>query len=484
MIRPLAARLHAADQAVFRRVAIRHSPFLDAVAPRVTTSADRGLLWICVAAALAATGGRGRRAAVRGLASGGLASAVANGPAKWVARRPRPLLQDVPSVRQLARQPRTTSFPSGHSATAAAFATGVALESPWVAVPVAVAATGVAYGRVHIGVHYPGDVLAGIAVGIGCAVVVRRIWPTMPLRAGAASAPECAAPALSDGEGLVVVVNAGAQSVRDEAEDLRRQVQERLPAAEVVLCPDADEVEQTLRSAAERARVLGVAGGDGTVSSAAAAALEHGLPLLVVPAGTLNHFAGDLGVDDVDAALDAVAEGRAVEVSVASTGEAGTFLNTFSLGIYPELVDRRERREHVIGKWPALAVALVEVLGRATPARVEIDGHRRSVWLLFGGNGRYHPAGFAPSWRERLDEDVVDVRIVSAERPWARTRLVAAVLTGLLGRSRVYEEHVVRRMAVRFLDPDPVLARDGESQPAPPDVVLQPADRHLVVYRP
>jgi undecaprenyl-diphosphatase len=138
----------------------------------------------------------------------------------------------------------------------------------------------------------------------------------------------------------------------------------------------------------------------------------------------------------------------------------------------------------VLGKWPALAVPLAEVLGGAEPADLEIDDERRLVWLLFGGNGRYHPSGFAPSWRERLDEDVVDVRVVDAEHPWARTRLILAVLTGLLGRSRVYEERVVRQMTVRFLGPDPVLARDGESQPAPAELELRPADAHLVVYRP
>jgi len=74
--------------------------------------------------------------------------------------------------------------------------------------------------------------------------------------------------------------------------------------------------------------------------------------------------------------------------------------------------------------------------------------------------------------------------VVDADQPWARTRLILAVLTGLLGRSRVYEERVVPRMTIRFLDPEPMLARDGESQPAPALIELQPADAHLVVYRP
>jgi diacylglycerol kinase family enzyme/membrane-associated phospholipid phosphatase len=480
----LVIRAVEADVAAFRRVARMEHVVVDAVVPRLTKAADHGLLWYGVAGVLALTGVTGRRAAVRALMSLGFASAVSNGPAKWAVRRTRPSLTDVPPLRQLTRQPRTTSFPSGHAASAAAFATGVALESPLRALPAAVAAAGVAYGRVHTGVHYPSDVVAGVAVGVASAVVVRRVWPARPAASGAAEAGGCAAPALPDGDGVVVVVNAGAESTAEVAEELQRQIADALPRADVVLCDDPDRIGKTLDIAAGRARVLGIAGGDGSVSCAAGIALANDLPLLVVPAGTLNHFATELGVADSEAALDAVARGSAVEVSIAEAGDGLPFLNTFSLGLYPELVHRRERREQVLGKWPALALALVEVLGRAEPTDIDVDGTPRRVWLLFGGNGRYHPSGFAPSWRERLDEDVVDVRIVDATRRWGRTRLVAAVLTGRLGRCRVYEERVVRRMQIGFHADEPTLARDGETQPAPREITLAPSDRKLVVYRP
>lgn len=456
---------------------------LDTVVPRLTTAADHGGLWLGVAALLAAGGNRGRRAAVRGLASLSVASAAANGPAKWTFRRQRPVLTDVPMLRQLARQPRTTSFPSGHAASAAAFAAGVALEAPAAALPVALVAATVAYGRVHIGVHYPSDVAAGVVLGVGAAVVVRRVWPARPAHAGVADAARSDAPALPDGDGLVVVVNAGAQSVAGAVDTVCETVRARLPRAEVVTCETPERVGEVLDAAARRATVLGVAGGDGTVSAAAGAAVEHGRPLVVLPVGTLNHFAGEVGVDDVDAACSALAAGQAVETSVASAGDRLSFLNTFSLGVYPELVQRRERRERVLGKWPALAVALAEVLGRAQPTHVEVDGAAQRVWLLFAGNGRYHPSGFAPSWRERLDEGVLDVRVVDAGAPWARTRLVVAVLTGRLGRCRVYREWTTETVQIRFRDDDPQLARDGEREPAPQQVTLSVPHR-LVVYRP
>jgi membrane-associated phospholipid phosphatase len=176
----LADRARAADVRLFGMAAGWHNPTLDGVLPRLTRGADHGVLWIGIAAALALSGRPGRRAAARGMLSLGMSSAVVNGPAKWVFRRRRPDLEVVPMLRQLRRQPKTSSFPSGHSASAAAFATGVALESPARGAPVAVLATAVIYSRVHTGVHYPSDVVAGAAIGAGTAVLVRRLLPVAP----------------------------------------------------------------------------------------------------------------------------------------------------------------------------------------------------------------------------------------------------------------------------------------------------------------
>jgi diacylglycerol kinase family enzyme/membrane-associated phospholipid phosphatase len=476
------ARAHEVDQALFERAATLHAPALDAVLPRLTRSADHSVLWLGVATALAASRGRRRRAAVRGLLSLALASATANVPAKLAVRRARPHRGPVPLPRQLRRQPSSSSFPSGHSASAAAFATGVALETPALAAPVGLLAAGVAYGRVHTGVHYPGDVAAGLALGGAAALALTRVWPVRPDRPAVASPALSKAPALTDGEGLVLVVNSSAGS---SPTDLEERVRAALPRAEVVVV-DGPDVGEALEQAADRAAVLGVCGGDGTVSCAAAVALEHDLPLAVFPGGTLDHFAGELGLSSVDDVIDALRDGEAAEVSVGSAaadGDGLTFLNTFALGVYPDLVRVRERYEDALGKWPALVVALVQVLGRATPLVVEVDGKPRRLWTLFAGNGRYHPDGFAPSWRERLDAGCLDVRLLYADAPLARTRLVAAVLTGRLGRSRVHEQQVVARLEVRSDGPLRI-ARDGESHDGPSHLRLHTTSRSLVVYRP
>ena len=125
---------------------------------------------------LALAGGRdGRRAAVVGLASVAVTATVANLIAKPLGRRRRPdrVAEEVPLARQVS-MPVSSSFPSGHSAAAFAFATGVAHVSPVAAAPLRALAALVAYSRVHTGVHYPGDVVAGSLLGIGLAEATAR----------------------------------------------------------------------------------------------------------------------------------------------------------------------------------------------------------------------------------------------------------------------------------------------------------------------
>ena len=178
--RALAHRVSAADRAVMARIADTKSPALDRVMPALSHAANHSVLWLGVAAALAATGRpRPRRAAVRGLASVALASTASNVIGKGLTGRARPSAP-VPPARRLAHDVRTTSFPSGHAASAAAFATGAALELPALAAPVGALAAAVGASRVVTGVHFPSDVLAGFAVGVGAGALTLRLRPRHP----------------------------------------------------------------------------------------------------------------------------------------------------------------------------------------------------------------------------------------------------------------------------------------------------------------
>jgi membrane-associated phospholipid phosphatase len=155
------------DVAVYAAIAATETPTLYRAFRGLSHAANRSALWLGHAALLGATGGpRGRRAAVNGLASIALTSTVVNGALKPLSARRRPdrARYDVPLARQVT-MPRTTSFPSGHAASAFAYAAGVATTDPGAGIPLHGLATLVAYSRVHVGVHYPADVVAGAVTG-------------------------------------------------------------------------------------------------------------------------------------------------------------------------------------------------------------------------------------------------------------------------------------------------------------------------------
>ncbi len=160
-------RAERVDVALYAAIAQTPTPALDRSMARLSHAADYSRLSLAAAAVLAATGGRrGRRAALSGLASVAVTATVVNVGMKPLGRRPRPdrAVKEVPIARHV-RMPASTSFPSGHSAAAFAFAAGVGHVIPPAAVPLSALAALVAYSRVHTGVHYPGDVVVGALTG-------------------------------------------------------------------------------------------------------------------------------------------------------------------------------------------------------------------------------------------------------------------------------------------------------------------------------
>ena len=152
---------------MYRAIASTPTPTLDRPLRRLSGLANNSKLWLGAAGALSLFGGRaGRRAAVTGVVALGVNSAIVNLPMKFASGRARPDRESagVPEQRRVP-MPTSSSFPSGHSASAFAFAGAVAGSMPGIAVPLRGLAAAVAYSRVHTGVHFPGDVVVGSLVG-------------------------------------------------------------------------------------------------------------------------------------------------------------------------------------------------------------------------------------------------------------------------------------------------------------------------------
>ncbi|MFD4293188.1 phosphatase PAP2 family protein [Rhodococcus sp. NPDC058505] len=461
-VRPSA---ESTDRIVMRWIADRPPSPVDPGMRALSTLANHGVLWSGVAAGLAVCGRRPRRAAVRGLLSLAGASALSNAVLKPLCPRRRPPadLPEFPRGRGLTA-PSSSSFPSGHAASAAAFATGVGLEYPLVGVVVAPLAAAVGYSRVHTGVHWPSDVVAGLAVGAAVAVATRAWWAVRD-QEPATLGPDRATHALPRGAGMIVFVNTGSGAGPDPT---RTEIERRLPAATVVeLDPGADfgaRIDRTISTL--DARALGVCGGDGTVVTVAEAAVRHALPLAVFPGGTLNHFARDAGVGDVESTATAIERGAAELVDLGAVrvdgGPERPFVNTASLGGYPDVVRLRERWEPRLGKWPAAGLAMIRVLASASPLPTRIDGIAHSVWMLFVGNGRYTPPDQVPMSRPDIHRGTLDVRYLLADHRWSRLRLIGAALTGTLGGSRAYAHRDTPTLAVEIAGDPVALATDGE----------------------
>ena len=159
------------------------------------------------------------------------------------------------------------------------------------------------------------------------------------------------------------------------------------------------------------------------------------------------------------------------------------FVNTSSTGVYVDLVNARRQLEGVLGKRLAEVVALIGVVRHGRPHELVLDGRRRRLWLYFAGNCRYVPHGTAPAYRPDLADGCLDARVVEAT-VLARSRLVAAVLTGTLGRSRVYRSWRASSVDVRAADGQPIwLSTDGEVATAESGFVHGKHPHALVVYR-
>jgi undecaprenyl-diphosphatase len=251
----------------------------------LTRAADHSKLWIAISLPLLADADRGRRGATRGLAAVAVTSAMTNLVLKPVFRRPRPRRR--PS---LIPQPRSFSFPSGHSASAFAFATAVSRELPDLAPLLVSLAGAVAYSRVRTGVHHPGDVLLGSAVGTAFGLAVATVSPSRIRWPGIAQ-PQ-AAPSLLTEAILVTSPHAGGSNGLAAARgELRRR------GLSVLAELGVEQAENLPVLLAGRSRTLVIAaGGDGTVGTVADCLANTDHVLGVLPLGTSNDFARTLGI--------------------------------------------------------------------------------------------------------------------------------------------------------------------------------------------
>jgi diacylglycerol kinase family enzyme len=261
-----------------------------------------------------------------------------------------------------------------------------------------------------------------------------------------------------------------------KVEDFGLAAKARALGAKVILLePDVDhDVAALAREAvADGADLLGVAGGDGTQAQVAAVAAESGLPFLVVPAGTRNHFAMDLGLDRADPSrsLDALTDG--VEVRVDLGRVAGRpFVNTVSFGVYAEIVQSPEYRD---AKNRTILQQLPERLLGASGARLEAqadDIRLTAPQAVLVSNNPYTFADpLGGGRRPRLDLGVLGVLGIRVE---GAAQAAEIAVLGLQARS--ITSVTAHQVVVEADRPEIPVAVDGEAltHPTPVSCSLLP----------
>lgn len=277
----------------------------------------------------------------------------------------------------------------------------------------------------------------------------------------------------------LVVANPSARS----GEDLAGRAERELPDARLLRLDRGVDLGNEVRHALADGWVVVACGGDGTVNSIVQHVAGTEGVLGVLPGGTFNHFAKDLGVDDVEVALDVLRRGAARAVDIGRAGDRA-FVNNVSVGLYAELVRERGRHEDQLGKWRAAAVAAARVVSsfEPFPAVVSADGDARLVLaaLVFVANNRVSSL----ARRARLDAGVLDVRVLRA-RAGLRSRSGVAwgVARGRTAGGRVVRTDA-RAVELRLPDRAEPVAFDGEQDGERTELSVRIEPGALRVLRP
>lgn len=196
---------------------------------------------------------------------------------------------------------------------------------------------------------------------------------------------------------VVYNANSGTGSSRQDIDQVFDDLDVKLN-----LIPIGDDLDIRLKRAInDGAEILVAAGGDGTVNAVAQVAATAERTLGVLPVGTLNHFAKDLGLPlDLREAATVIAKGCTQMIDYATVNDR-LFVNNSSIGLYHALVRGRERRADKVGKWPAAGSALVGALRNLVSPRLHFSVDARLPVSLDGEvvtmnsplNYATHPAG-------------------------------------------------------------------------------------------
>jgi len=230
---------------------------------------------------------------------------------------------------------------------------------------------------------------------------------------------------------------------------------------------DPGDLPARARQAASRGDVLVAAGGDGTVSAVAGVAVETHATMGVLPMGTLNHFAKDLGLPiDLEQATATIAAGQTRDVDVGEVN-GRVFVNNSSVGLYPRMVwERNVEQRRGRAKWPAFAIAMLRTWRdyRTITAHLVVEGKAAVVRtpFIFVGNNHYIAEGLQMGGRSRLDEGRLSIYLAPECGRFEILSLPARALMHRLGSGPLFVESQAETLTVDVPSRRVSVSLDGE----------------------
>ena len=268
---------------------------------------------------------------------------------------------------------------------------------------------------------------------------------------------------------IEVIINSGSGSVL--AEETSQSLSDTFISfgipANIHLATDGGEIERLARHAVEGADIIVAGGGDGTISTVAQEVAKAGKTLGVLPLGTLNNFSKDLGIPQtLSGAVETIAAGEVKQIDLAEVN-GRIFINNSSIGLYPQIVLRREEQQRLgYGKWNAAFWAALQMF-RLSPflkVRIELDGKSflRKTPFVFVGNNEYEMDLYNIGRRASLDDGELSVYFVRRSGRWGVTLLLFHTLFGSVKQWKDFEEVSTDKITIQTRKKRLHVAFDGE----------------------
>ena len=268
---------------------------------------------------------------------------------------------------------------------------------------------------------------------------------------------------------MIVIMNRGAGGPDDPRPHITELFRGHGEEARVVEPDGTNDICAVARAAAASdEEIIVAAGGDGTINAVAAILAGTQKILGVLPVGTLNHFAKDLHLPlDLEEAVRTIMEG---EVATVDVGEVNgrIFINNSSLGLYPQIVSRREAQQQRLarGKWSAFFWATIQALRRFPflDLRIKFEGREmfRRTAFLFVGNNEYEIAGFSLGTRRCLNAGKLGLYLTHRTGRFGLFRLAFHALFGRIDQAKDFDVLCVSEARIEAKKPRLLVALDGE----------------------